>query len=288
MSIKTPTQHVALTGFVPFPRFGSKRERANAKKYPKNKVDRTALERVKDIIEELEMRLIDLEQETIQRHAVALHEIRKLNRNVKQSAERLCIRENRESPELADVDLVNIWKSAEIMSTQFEVIELVANEGLAVLPLKSEIEVYRIFDKCTRIYRPRENPGRISIYAPYGFDKRIKACDKTFPMIPTVLIENALKYSPDDSDVRVRFDSLNGKCRVSISNVADSNAKLGPGIFLKGYRGSHDVEGSGNGLYVAQLVAKQHGSEITVSTFERGGKSICVFAVEFRESLPLG
>src|SRR4029077_4703726 len=110
-----------------------------------------------------------------------------------------------ESPEDLDnasPDLVKIMKASELMSRQFDVIELLANEELATLPLNSVSEVYKLFDKCARIYQTRSK--RITLDAPQGFSPRVDACDKTFPIIPSVLIENALKYSVPESDVRVK------------------------------------------------------------------------------------
>lgn len=283
MPISLGSRFVAMTGVIPYPRMGGAKERSQARRYPENKVTIGAISKAADVLRSLEMQLMDLERETIRNHAVALHEIRKLNRTVKQTAERLCQRQNETEPELADKDLVNIWKSAEIMSTQFDVLEFLANEELASLPLKSRIEIYRIFDKCARIYRPSNRPGRIQMLSNPIFDGRILACDKTFPIIPTVLIENALKYSPVDSDVKVKFSSARKRCKVEVVNGCRGRIQLDQRIFQKGVRGQSHVEGSGNGLYIAQLVARQHGAFIHVSTEVLGEDTLCTFSVDFAE-----
>jgi len=262
--VATNTQHFAITGVVPYPRGGGAAERAAAKKYPSHKVTLDSIARSAGVLQALEQRLGDIEQEAISGHAMALHEIRKLNRTVKQTAERLCRQERADAPELASKELVQIWKSAEIMSQQFDIIEMLANESLTELPLNSTIEVYRIFDKCARIYNSVDGNAQVILRASHGFSGRIHACDKTFPIIPTVLIENALKYGRRNRDIEVHIYPEQSECVIEVGNVTEPNPLLNNSIFEKGKRATQGKEGSGHGLYLAQLVARQHGSTITL------------------------
>jgi light-regulated signal transduction histidine kinase (bacteriophytochrome) len=280
--VVTNTQHLAITAVVPFPRGGGSCERAAAKKYPNHKVTVESLSGIARLLQSLENRLRDMEQEAVTSHAMALHEIRKLNRTVKQTAERLCRRERPDSPELASNELVQIWKSAEIMSQQFDIIEMLANESLTELPLNSIIEVYRIFDKCTRIYNSVDGNAQVVLRAPYGFSGRIRACDKTFPIIPTVLIENAAKYGKRGREIEVRIFQDQDWCVIEVSNAAETNPLLNNSIFEKGKRATQGKDGSGHGLYLAQLVAKQHGSVITLQVRSKNAnESVVTFNVKF-------
>lgn len=280
--VATDTQHIAITGVIPFPRLGGKKERRVAKKYSSHKMTVAALEKAASNLHNLDEKIRLLEQSAVINHSMALHEIRKLNRNVKQTAERLCRRENSTQPEMASKELVNIWKSAELMSRQFEIIEMLANESLADLPLNSEIEVYRIFDKCVRIYGAGGRNSMISLRAPTDFSGRIEACDKTFPIIPTVLIENALKYRKPNHKVDVHIYSQDNECVVAVGNVAEFNPDLDDSVFGKGARATMAKEGSGNGLYLAQLVARQHGSSISLDIQKKSDREMNVkFMVRF-------
>jgi light-regulated signal transduction histidine kinase (bacteriophytochrome) len=262
--VATNTQHFAVTGVIPYPRCGGPAERSAAKSYPTHKVTLDSILSIARALQLLEQRLAAIEQDAVSAHAMALHEIRKLNRTVKQTAERLCRRDNSESPELASKELVQIWKSAEIMSQQFDIIEMLANESLTDLPLNSTIEVYRIFDKCARIYNSVDGNADVNLWASHGFSGRIYACDKTFPIIPTVLIENALKYGKHAHNVDVQIYPAHNECVVEVRNCSEPNPLLNNSIFQKGKRATQGKEGSGHGLYLAQLVAKQHGSTITL------------------------
>jgi len=170
------------------------------------------------------------------------------------------------------------------MSQQFDIIEMLANESLTELPFNSTIEVYRIFDKCARIYNSVDGNAQVILRASYGFSGRIHACDKTFPIIPTVLIENALKYGKRNRDVDVHIYPAQSECVIEVSNIADANPLLNNSIFEKGKRATQGKEGSGHGLYLAQIVAKQHGSTITLDVKPKAANE-CV--VTFKVRFPL-
>lgn len=270
-SFAPPKLNVALTGVIPFPRVGGEAERVRAKRYPFNKIPTAALERAATGLSVAERRVHEAETDVAKKQSIALHEIRKLNGKVKQTAERLCMKESPHDIDAASPELVRILKTSELMSYQFEVLELLANEGLASLPVNTRCELYRIFDKCARIYQPEGSRDRISIRAPHGFSRVAVVCDKTFPIIPTVLIENAIKYSVPDSRTEVDLRPEGDACIISVSSVARGDIQLTPAIFGRGIRGTSGVEGSGNGLYLAQLIANQHKTEIVLSTVPWGG-----------------
>jgi K+-sensing histidine kinase KdpD len=115
----------------------------------------------------------------------------------------------------------------------------------------------------------------------FGFTGRIAACDKTFAIIPTVLIENALKYAIKDTSIVVEVYTDSGQYALSVSNDAVENKLLNDQIFEKGRRAAGG-DGSGHGLYLAQLVAKQHRARIKLSVRSEGiGVVRCTFTVKF-------
>jgi two-component system, OmpR family, sensor histidine kinase KdpD len=96
------------------------------------------------------------------------------------------------------------------------------------------------------------------------------------------LIDNALKYSPPDSPVRVEAEAESGRVIVSV-------ADCGPGIpeveqtriFEKFYRGDtarHHVPGAGLGLVIAREIIHANGGEIWVES-KPGEGSIFRFSV---------
>lgn len=181
---------------------------------------------------------------------------------MKQEAERLCRAASPKDPDRANPALVSIWKSSDLMSFQFGILELIANETLADLPLNSNSQIYRIFDKCIRIYELTATDKKIQLRLS-GDSPTALVCDKTFPIIPTVLIENAIKYSENGEVIEIRIANVSGtkRTRITVQNVTARSPMLAE-IFSKGVRGASG--GLGIGLYLANLVAKQHSSELTL------------------------
>lgn len=278
---KVSDRRYAFTSFVPYPRLGGSRERAASRHHPELRVDAEAVKLAAVKVSSLSASLDNVVLAVAQKHSRALHEIRKLNRVIKQESERL-YRDSTAAhgDDNADPRIMRVFKASEIMSRQFDIIEILANQDLTRLPRTSVISVYRIFDKCVRVFQKDQ---RIAIRSA-GIDPGnvVLACDKTFPIIPTVLIENALKYSLPASPINVFVNDGPDQVEVSVSNQAKPGTKLNATIFNAGVRVSQDEDGSGYGLYVAQLVARQHGTEISVHSRAADHHTDCIFKIRFR------
>lgn len=274
---------IALTGFIPFPRNGGKAQRELAKRENKHKISVDSLERSITLFSSAQNHLKKLENLALQNYANALHEIKKLNRTIKQESERICQKEFPNDPDKAAQEFVTIWKTSEIMSQQFDIIEILANETLTDLPITGYSEIYKLFDKCVRIHKHRRD--NIKIKSPHeDYHPRIKVCDKTISIIPTVLLTNALKYSIPDSPVHVVFEDCSNFCRVTVKNVCQGKIDLDDSIYEKGKRKARDNDGSGYGLYIAQKIAAQHNAKITHTTtpMRKSGITEVRFIVEFK------
>ena len=97
------------------------------------------------------------------------------------------------------------------------------------------------------------------------------------------LIDNAIKYSPDNLDITIETKNVNNKLQISIT---DKGLGIAPEhqahIFEKFYRVStgnvHNVKGFGIGLnYVHLLVTKHNGSISLKSQLEKGSSFILTF-----------
>lgn len=251
---------VAYTGFIGWPRRGGSDEKQRAEDYKAARFPLNAIERLDQSLARISAERIELVVEEFKHYSSALHEIRKVNRTIKLEAEKLeqYARGNLEKAERERV--TSIFKSSELMSRQFDILDILANEELATLPLKATIEVYRIFDKCVRIFEGSAKPGVVVDIS--GSSPVALVCDKTFPILATVLIENAIKYSLPNTRIEIRVSNIPPNlARVSVRNRAPAREEP-INIFVKGVRGSDDKSGHGFGLHLAQLVAKQHSTEI--------------------------
>jgi signal transduction histidine kinase len=259
----------AVTSFVPYPRLGGSKERMLAKRHPEAKINGEILKKTISAIAIAETHLRELEKAAVQDASLALHEIRKLNATIKQTAERLCRKDSPNDPDAAKPELVRIWKTSELMSNEFDVIEFLANANLAELPVNHVSEPYKLFHKLVRIYNERAGGRKLVLSGGDArHSPRIAACDKTFHIIPSVFIENALKYSAPGSEIRIFLgpDEDGEHCVIKVTNESEGQQLLDDRVFLRGYRANKHGDGSGNGLFIAQEIAKQHKSLITVQS----------------------
>jgi two-component system phosphate regulon sensor histidine kinase PhoR len=85
------------------------------------------------------------------------------------------------------------------------------------------------------------------------------------------LLDNAMKYSPDSSPVRVAVTALNGTVAVSIEDQGPGvSAQERREIFRKFTRGaaarSLNVKGTGIGLTMANQIVKAHGGRLELES----------------------
>lgn len=269
---------IAITGIIPFPRVGNSIERERAKSSPDQKIPILAIEKNVDAIRSIYLNLKQEVAAEITRSLAALHEVRKYNRNLKQTLERFCMRNSPQDPDLAQAEVVKAWKISEFMSYQFDVLGLIADENLVQLPPKTESEIYKVFDKCVRLFNLFAIDRKIRLTIK-GDSPRAIVSDKTFPIMATVLIDNAIKYGVEGGnvDIEIKIIDIN-RFRVTVGNDISKESVIPSDPFQRGTRGDQDSDGSGVGLFLAQLVAAQHGTKIK---YERIRTGLKVDRVEF-------
>lgn len=264
----------ALTCLIPFPRQGGDEERARAKEHSEAKISTVEIANIARNLDHAERSRLKSVDDGLQSYPSALHEIRKYNRTIKQEAERLCMEQSPEDPDKADSRLVSIFKGSELMTLQFEVLELIANQSLVDLPMNRTSEIYKIFDKCVWILQATETAIKKGVKLKIeGDSPKARVNDKTFPIIATVLLENAIKYSVPQTEIIVRVKQLSpDQCEIAVNNIAQHIDVL-PDIFEKGIRVNNDGTGMGYGLFLAQQVARQHSTEIKCKTRRFSGNT---------------
>lgn len=275
MAVISDKAKIALTGFVPYPRLGGEKETKLAKKYPENKIEIQSIKDNIKILNDVYIHFQKITKDIIDNSSKALHEIRKLNRIVKQTSEKLHARDKENKM------LLTIFKAAEMMSQQFDVIELLADENLSKLPLNINSNIFDLFYKCIQINSLDQN--RFIFNCDLAYRPKALVCDKTFNIIPSVLISNALKYAIPKSKIILELVDLGNACEVKILNEIKEKLEVNENIFDKGIRFHGDTDGTGNGLYVAQLIAKQHGSIICFRQFKKNENVfVCEFSLKIK------
>lgn len=243
------------TGVVAFPRFQSKREREMAKKYSANKCSRAEIDAGIAYLRKVEQHRADAIREAGKVLPQAFHELRKLNAAVLQHAERE-IDERGESRSLA-----SIRSAAELMRNNFDILEALSNiEGMRALPSDSTINVFDLVFKLKRVLQERAAARGMSISV-NGVRAIVRGSQKSFPIVPAVLLENAIKYGKSGGLIIADVRAVGQSALLEVTNLTEGY--IDPNrCFERGARFSTDVEGGGYGLFLAREIVDCHGGMI--------------------------
>lgn len=245
-----------VSGVVAYPRFDSTNERALAKKFPASRVSRASVDAVTLVAAAIESARADSIIEGAKVLPQAFHELRKLNGAIIQHSERAIgeIGENR--------SLLSIKGAAELMRNNFDILEALSNiEGMRSLPLDGTVNLFDLAFKMKRVYQERAAARSIPINV-QGVRAIIKGSQKSFPLVPAVLLENAIKYGTTQGSISVGISAKGARAQLVVENR--SIHPIDPlRCFERGVRYANGVEGGGFGLFLAKEVVEAHHGSIT-------------------------
>jgi signal transduction histidine kinase len=241
----------AFTGVVAYPRFGSEDERRRAKEFPQNKISRNTMATTAEYFRELSELRANIIEEAAQVLPQAFHELRKLNGAALQYAEKE-IKEHGESK-----NLLSIKGAAELMRNNFDILEALSNmDVMRAQPIDATVNLFDLVFKLKRLYQQKAGEKEQSI-AVNGVRAIVKGNQKSFPIVPAVLIENAIKYGVAGGIVRVDVEGRAGRAILTIENK--TMERIDPvRCFERGVRFSEAVEGRGFGLFLAKEIVEGH------------------------------
>jgi signal transduction histidine kinase len=239
------------TGVVAFPRFDSKQEREMAKRYPTTKCSRESVEAGVRYLRDVEQYRADAIREAGKVLPQAFHELRKLNAAVLQHAERE-ISDRGETRGLA-----SIKSAAELMRNNFDILEALSNiEGMRALPSDSTINLFDLAFKLKRVMQERAASRNMGISV-NGIRAIIRGSQKSFPIVPAVLLENAIKYGIPGTVIHADVSVEGDTALLEVTN--ESIGYIDPTrCFDRGTRFSSGVEGGGFGLFLAREIVQCH------------------------------
>ena len=148
-------------------------------------------------------------------------------------------------------------------------------------PAARSFDLREVIESVAGVGLPEEN-ARLSVEAPtqrtmcMGDPAKIEMAIRN-------LVHNALKYSPSNSTVTVRCDSMTGFFSVTVCNqgepIPDGEQSS---LFERYFRGatSTQVPGSGLGLHISRTIARQHGGDVVLLSSDDQG-------TVFRLTIPL-
>ena len=106
--------------------------------------------------------------------------------------------------------------------------------------------------------------------------------EKAIAQLVRLLLDNALKYSPEGGSVSLTLEKSGRQCRLSVSNTTDNPLPLDnlKALFERFYRAdpsrNSQTGGHGIGLSVAKAIVTAHGGKIQATSED--GHSLCITA----------
>jgi two-component system phosphate regulon sensor histidine kinase PhoR len=142
-------------------------------------------------------------------------------------------------------------------------------EATEYKPLQSAFNIEDAINHQIETAGPEAQKKNINISFEYP-DTLIPVISADGRMIERVianLLDNAVKYSPNDTKIKVKLNDWNLEVQVQVidEGIGISEEHL-PYIFDAFYRVSRDSEGSGLGLSIAKAIIEAHGGKIWVTS----------------------
>ena len=201
-----------------------------------------------------------------------MHEIRYINKQIKQSLEQL---DNRidAGDKYIDNIIKNLSGNSKLLSIRLDYYNYMVNPALLEEANKTDTPIYKKFDKIYKcLYANRTKKNLL-----------VDLQNKSFGLYPAtpmleigifIIMENAFKYTPEDDTITVNFqeNSRNKTLRVTIENWGPfiEQNELAQ-LRERGYRGIHvrqekKYEGQGIGLYLLEHICKTNDIYIQMHT----------------------
>ena len=196
------------------------------------------------------------------------HETKEILRDIYQKA--LEIKNNCNLSNYYNELLENIFAFTGLLSTKTDIIGFVNNTDLSSYIPENNICVHKKFSKLIKCFNAKAKNKNIDIITE-GSSYRTISGPRGFELIPFLLLENAIKYSPQNNTITLYFEDLDDRISVKIESMGPyiDETEL-HNIFSKNYRGqfARMVEPSGHviGLYtVKEFLKKGFNGIISVS-----------------------
>lgn len=178
----------------------------------------------------------------------------------------------------ASIELKTLVKASDLLSDSFDLLSIYFNPNAATFGRRTAISPHGLITKLIAIFRIDDggitrSSARIFLN---GTCYRNIFVHESFKLIPFALLSNAVKYSLQ-GNIEVVLDDRRQHVELSVTSMGppiddDEREK----IFEKKGRGrwaERLIDGRGVGLYLAQLIAKAHGTNISVAS-SRTGSSV--------------
>lgn len=203
-----------------------------------------------------------------------IHDVRKFNANIKARSE---IISNKKGCRKKDMESIkkygeNIWAMSQLISTRLSEYDYLYAEAPLQCGSKYEFNFFATFDKIRRcmIEEAKRENKEIRVRATNGACSSIEAYD-SIKYMPFLLIDNALKYSFNNTIIEVKIKDEDNKQTIEINSIGvfvEENEI--ESLFIRGYRGKNSSgftqSGSGIGLYLVKKICDANNIKVQIKT----------------------
>lgn len=155
-------------------------------------------------------------------------------------------------------------------------------EGGSYTTFKQEVDLSELVMEAIRAFTNRYPLRHITSLAEPGV--YINGEPLLLRMLVNNLIENALKYSPKEKQVRVELDQEAGHIELKVVDEgigipAEEKQRVFTKFYRVGNENTRKAHGTGLGLYLSRKIAKAHKAQVTVKDNQPQGS---IFTVTFK------
>ena len=223
--------------------------------------------------------LVEAYEKQKQFAADASHELRTPLAVVMSSAELLLLDQSITSPFLRQI-IEDVKSEVKKMSKLVSDLLIVARSDNNALKMQwKTLNLGELLNQNVRIMRPLAQKKDINLLAEGIIDVKVRADEQKLKQVILILVDNAIKYTPEGGTVMVRFDGIfEAMARFSI---IDTGIGIAPEdldrVFERFYRvdkaRSREMGGNGLGLSIAHEMVRLHEGNIKVeSVVDQGTK----------------
>ena len=164
----------------------------------------------------------------------------------------------------------NIFAFTGMLSTKTDIMNFLNDFNLSFSVPENDFGVHKKFSKIMKCLNMKAKLKGIDIVSEGTSYKSISG-PRGFELIPFLLIENAIKYSPENNTININFEDYDDKIQIKIESMGpliEEHEKTK--IFTKNYRGRFaslvEKSGQGIGLYIVkEFLGRGFNGTISVS-----------------------
>lgn len=197
-----------------------------------------------------------------------MHEARRFNSEIYATAESLHKLQDKPGSNAQERELCEtIYYTSGMLSARFAFADIELNPAQAIRQARYRSGIYKKFEKARYVLAQKSRANHIQVVFKGNSYLEIETLP-SFELVPFILLDNALKYSPHNQQIIVEFDENTTSRRLSVTVNS-----LGPvidqdeitSIFDRKFRGRNasSFDGEGLGLYVAKNLCDRHSILLT-------------------------